>query len=402
MLDSAQKAIESAAKHLGLSDDEKNILLKSEAEHEFEIKVSNGNTYKAYRVQHNSALGPYKGGIRFHPEVNLEEVRALATLMSIKTAAAGLPLGGGKGGVAVNAKELSETELEEIAREYVKQLYPHIGPENDVPAPDVNTNAQIIDWMTDEYSKQTGDETRASFTGKSIDKGGSEGRNAATGRGGVISLKEVLKNVGKIDDPITMVVQGYGNVGSFFATLAQKEFPNWKLIAVTDSSGGPYNADGLDAEGLYQFKKQYKKLSKFEENDVTSINNDELLSLDTDVLVLAGLGDVIDEYNMKSVKAKFILELANGPVNDVAHDYLVNQGVTIIPDVLANAGGVIVSYLEWVQNRKQEQWSEEKVNAELERYMVKAIDDAYNYSNEEGVSLKEAAFSLAIKRILGR
>jgi glutamate dehydrogenase/leucine dehydrogenase len=400
MLETAHQLIKRAATRLGLTGEQLEHLLEAEAEHEFEIELSSGKKHKAYRVQHSSKRGPYKGGIRFHPDVNLDEVRALATLMSIKTAAVGLPLGGGKGGVSVNPKDLSPEELEELARKYAAHLTPHIGPDKDVPAPDVNTNATIMDWMVDEFQKQTGDTTRASFTGKSLGKGGSLGREAATGRGGVIALGEILKELAPEKDMVTIAVQGFGNVGSFFATVGAESHPNWRFVAVTDSTGGPHKAEGLNAADVAAFKKTKGSLQAYQTDGTKTISNDDLIGLDVDVLVLAGLGDVVDEVNMKTVKAKIILELANGPLSGAADDYLTEQGALVVPDVLANAGGVIVSYLEWVQNRANEQWTEEKVNQELEKYMAPAIAQAYDYAQTEHTSLKEAAFVMAIRRIL--
>ena len=400
MLETAHEFIQRVGKKLGLEPSDIEFLLKAEKEHVFEIELSTGKKHKAYRVQHSSKLGPYKGGIRFHPEVDLDEVRALATLMSLKTAAVGLPLGGGKGGISVNPKELSHKELEELSRKYAKHLTPHIGPEQDVPAPDVNTNATIIDWMVDEYEKETGDQSRAAFTGKSIDKGGSLGREAATGRGGVLALREILKLIGN-KDSLTVGIQGLGNVGSFFGEIAEDEEPSWQLIAATDSSGGISDAFGLSASELDDFKKQGNKLIEYKSDSSVSITNDQFVSEEVDVLVLAALGDVVTEKNMKDIKASIILELANGPVNDKAYDYLTGKGVLVIPDVLANAGGVIVSYLEWVQNRKSEKWEEAKVNQELENYIVKAVKEAYEFGQQNKMSLKEAAFALAIRRILG-
>lgn len=400
MLETAHKTIKRAAKRLGLNDKELATLLQADAEHVFDIRLSSGRTHKAYRVQHSTTLGPYKGGVRFHPEVNLDEVRALATLMSIKTAAVGLPLGGGKGGVAVNPKELSPKELEELARKYAAHLSPHIGPEKDVPAPDVNTNAAIIDWMVDEFQKHTGDTTRASFTGKSLGNGGSRGREAATGRGGVIALSEILKEQGHTDESVTIAVQGFGNVGSFFSTIAETEQPDWRLVAATDSRGGLYRPEGLHALELAVHKKQHLSIQDFHALAAKPISNKDVVGLNVDILVLAALGDAITKDNMHDVKAKVILELANGPISEAAYDYLTKRGVIIVPDVLANAGGVIVSYLEWVQNRAQEEWPEDKVNKELEKYMVRAIDSAYVYSRKHDLPLKEAAYDLGIRRIL--
>lgn len=400
MLATAHELIQRVGKHLKLTDEQINYLLNTDAEHAFEITLGNGKTHQAYRVQHNNALGPYKGGIRFHPEVDLDEVKALATLMSLKTAAVGLPLGGGKGGVAVNPKELSSAELEELARKYAAALAPHIGPDKDVPAPDVNTNAQVIDWMVDEFEKQTGDTTKASFTGKSVGNGGSLGRDAATGRGGVIALRELLKLMGHGKKDFTVGIQGFGNVGSFFGVIAEDEQPQWLLTAATDSSGGVTDAFGLSAKELDEYKKQGGRLNEYQSDSGATLTNEQFVGEEVDILVLAALGDVITEANMKDVKAKIILELANGPVSETAYEYLTKQGVIIIPDVLANAGGVIVSYLEWLQNRQGEQWSEDRVNDELERYLTKAVKDVYAYSEQHQLPLKEAAFAIAIQRIL--
>lgn len=399
MLQTAQHLIERVGKRLNLSDTQIGELLKIDAEHSFDIALDNGKTYQAYRVQHNNNRGPYKGGIRFHADVDFDEVRALATLMSFKTAAVGLPLGGGKGGVVVDPRSLSAAELEELSRKYVQGLHEHIGPEKDVPAPDVNTNGQIIDWMVDEFEKLTGDSTKAAFTGKSLHNGGSLGREAATGRGGVIVLRELLKKLGQSKQTITYAVQGFGNVGSFFGTVAQAEQPHWQIKAATDSSGGIYLQDGeLDAEKLATFKKEGGRLADYSKG--SEISNDDLTGLEVDVLVLAALGDAVTERTMMDVKAHIVLELANGPVNEVAFDYLSGKGVTVVPDILANAGGVIVSYLEWQQNMQAEQWDEVTVNKKLDTYLVTATDDIYARAEADGTTLKEAAFALAIERIL--
>ncbi len=399
MLKTAQQLITEAAQKLGLDKSSIDALLATDAEHQFEIKLNNGKKLHAYRVQHNNKLGPYKGGIRFHPDVDLDEARALATLMSLKTAAVGLPLGGGKGGVAVDPSELTEVELEEISRKYVQGLHKFIGPDKDVPAPDVNTNAAIIDWMVDEYQNLTGDTTKASFTGKSIKNGGSLGRDAATGRGGVIALSELLKYDGLSDQPMTFAVQGYGNVGSFFAVIAEK-YPNWKLVAASDSSSTVYSENGLDAKDLAEFKEANKRFSDYKKMGTKLLSSDEIISLDVDILVLAALGDAVNKDNMTQVKAKYIIEMANGPVDKEAIDYFTKNKVSILPGIIANAGGVIVSYLEWLQNKDKQHWSEEKVNNQLTEYMEKAVKNLVQVSKEPGVvNLPEAAFVIAIRRL---
>lgn len=396
MLDTAQKLIKDAGKKLGLSDKEIEELINTNAEHKFEIELSSGAKHQAYRVQHSNKLGPYKGGIRFHPQVDYDEVRALATLMSFKTAVSGLPMGGGKGGVTVDPRELSEEALEELSRKYVQGLHKHIGPDKDVPAPDVNTNAKIIDWMVDEYQNLTGDETKASFTGKSLKNGGSQGRDAATGRGGVIVLREILKKL-NISGPITIALQGWGNVGSYFALIGESEYPDWKLVAATDSSGGRLDTGGLSARALDKFKRSRGRLAEFDQG--RQISNEDLIGLDVDVLVLAALEDAVTNENTGQLKAKVVLELANGPVTYDAYKELSSNGIVDVPDILANAGGVIVSYLEWVQNRNGEQWPEDKVNRELENHLVEAADKVYSRMRKDKMTLKEAAFAEAIVKL---
>ena len=397
MLETAHSLIRRAGKKIGLNDSEIEQLIKIDAEHKFDITLDSGKSFPAYRVQHKNKLGPYKGGIRFHPQVDLDEVRALATLMSLKTAAVGLPLGGGKGGVAVNPKDLSKDELEELSRKYVQHLEPHIGPDKDVPAPDVNTNPTIIDWMVDEYEKLSGDKTKAAFTGKSIEAGGSLGRDAATGRGGVIALAELLKHQGKSDQKMSFAIQGYGNVGAFFAKIAQETQPNWRLIAASDSSATIINNAGLNAGELAGFKEAGQRFSDYKVGQTKSPEN--IISQPVDILVLAALEDAITEVNMKDVKAKYIVEMANGPINEAAYNYLTSQVITILPDIIANSGGVIVSYLEWLQNKNDERWPEDKVNHELEKYMKTAIDNLYKTAASEDVPLKDAAFMLALRRL---
>ncbi len=394
MLETAQKLISDNASRLGLSQDDIQKLLKVEKEHAFEIEHSNGKTYKAYRMQHNSKRGPYKGGIRFHHEVDLDEVRALATLMSFKTAAVDLPLGGGKGGIEIDPRGMSDEQLEELSRKYVQHLVDHIGPDKDVPAPDVNTNASIMDWMVDEFSKITGDTTRASFTGKSIGKGGSLGREAATGRGGLISLESVLKHLGKDKETLTVAVQGIGNVGYWFAKLAE-ENPNLKLIAVSDSRNTVTDENGLNIDDVLAWKKE-KGLETYGGQVSGSA---DILSTKADILVLAALGSVITEDNHQAVQAGIVLELANGPIDEAAHQPLYDRDVIIVPDIIANAGGVIVSYLEWKQNVEGEEWSEAKVNDILREYMENATEAMAETAAKQEVPFKDAAFELAIERL---
>jgi glutamate dehydrogenase/leucine dehydrogenase len=400
MLEGVHKQIREVGQKLGLDKQTIEDLIAPNAEHIFDIELNNGQTFKAFRVQHNNQNGPYKGGVRFHENVNLDEVRALATLMSLKTAAVGLPLGGGKGGVAVNPRNLSKEELEELSRKYVQGLHKHIGPDKDVPAPDVNTNATIIDWMVDEYEKLTGDSSHASFTGKSLSYGGSLGRDAATGRGGVIALRELLKHLGKSDEKITYALQGFGNVGQFFATVAQKEQPNWILQSVSDSSANLHSDKGLDAEDLAKFKQDGGRFSDYKNQEVKKSGPENFASQEVDVLVLAALEDAINKDNVEKVKAKYVVELANGPITNDAYKDLINKDIAILPDVVANAGGVVVSYLEWKQNKQNEKWSEEKVNAELEKYIKKAVDEMYKTSKDQNVPFKEAAFMAAMKNLL--
>lgn len=402
MLETAHAFIDDAAHHLGLSPEIIAALKKTDKEHVFDITLKNGKTFKAYRVQHNNARGPYKGGIRFHKDVTLEEVQTLATLMSLKTAAVGLPLGGGKGGVAVHPGDLTPGELEELSRAYVRHLHQHIGPKKDVPAPDVNTNPQIIDWMVHEYEQLSGDTSKASFTGKSIANGGSLGRDAATGRGGVLAFAELLRLEGAADRPLTYAVQGFGNVGSFFATTAAELHPNWKLVAASDSEASVSNPMGLSTKTLQDYKENHGRFKDYTEPGVKVGNNDELIACKADVLVLAGFEDTVTMKNVKTVHAQYIIELANGPVTGEAYDYLTKQGKTVMPDIVANAGGVIVSYLEWLQNLAHERWSVEKVNDQLADYMQKAVRAIYAQATEHKTSLKSAAFVVAIKQLLNK
>lgn len=399
MLETAHNLIRTVGKKLGLTPKQIDAIIEIDALHEFAITLNDGQTFPAYRAQHNNKRGPYKGGIRFHPGVNRDEVVALATLMSLKTAAVGLPLGGGKGGIQVDPKKLEPGQLEELSRAYVKGLQPHIGPDKDIPAPDVNTNAQVMDWMVSEYEAITGDTDKASFTGKSLENGGSKGRDAATGRGGVIALAELLKLVGEKKPQLTIGLQGFGNVGSFFASVAAKDHPSWLFTTVSDSGATLHNTAGLSMDEIAKFKSQRKAFRDYSDDGVAVTSADDIISADVDILVLAALDDAVNKTNAHQVKARYVVELANGPVNEAAYEIVTKAGTIILPDIIANAGGVIVSYLEWVQNKKNEHWEEASVNTQLYDYMRKAVAAVYDISQRESVPLKDAAFRLALKRL---
>lgn len=400
MLQTAQATIREAATRLGYDEKVIEAVLEAEAEHIFEIEVK-GKKYPAYRVQHNSKMGPYKGGVRFHPGVTLDEVRALATLMSLKTAAVGLPLGGGKGGVAVDPRSLERDEVEELARRYARHLAPHIGSDKDIPAPDVNTNAEIIDWMVDEFEKTTGQEDKGSFTGKSMAKGGSAGREAATGRGGVIALVEYLREKDMLDQELTVGLQGFGNVGYFFAKVL-RDYPNLKLVSVASSRNSWTRPEGIDVTRVVDGADGLPRPEHLVDlQNVEAGPSEAVLAADVDILVLAALEDAIHDGNVHDVKARLLVELANGPVTQGAESVLLADGKVILPDVIANAGGVIVSCLEWQQNVAGERWGEDEVNRRLEEILVPATRGMMERAAREGVGLKQAAFEIALKRLLG-
>lgn len=398
-LSNARGIVRRSAKRIGLTPEQTEALITPAKRHQFTITLGD-TAVKAYRVQHNNKLGPFKGGIRFHPEVSLGEVEALAMLMSIKTAALGLPLGGGKGGVAIDPASLTEAELEHISREFVRGLHNHIGPDKDVPAPDVNTNAQIMDWMVDEFESLSGDVSKASFTGKSLENHGSAGREAATGRGGLIALKEILRLQEHTKGPLTVAVQGFGNVGYWFAQLAAQE-EQFKVVAVSDSKSTVMCEDELDVAAVMQAKYSARSVSDYAGQAVTVGGVDDIIAADVDILVLAALDDAVTNENVERVKATCVLELANGPVSDAAYQRLVEKGVLVIPDVLANAGGVVVSYFEWLQNLSSQHWTESRVNKELELTMQRATKEVYRYSKDADVNLKDAAVDIALRRIMG-
>ena len=376
----------------------------------FPIKKDDGSVenIQGYRVQHNNFLGPYKGGLRYHQSVDMEEVKTLAFLMMIKNAVVNVPFGGGKGGLEIDPKKYSEKELEIITREFAKALAPNIGPNIDVPAPDVNTNSKIMDWFEDEYSKVTGDKTKAVVTGKSLKNRGSAGREEATGLGGFFVLEKLVEKLG-FKKPLTVAIQGFGNVGSNMAGILHDN--GFKIVAVSDVKGGIYdsknNGFNIDLVRACRLEKGFLAgcycvgsvcdLAKKYDDGV--IDNDELLQLPVDILIPAALENVITKKNAKGIKAKIVFEMANGPTTAEADEILNKRGIIVVPDVLANSGGVTVSYFEWYQNMHQEKWGLEKVNQKLKEKMEKAFEEVWKIHEEKKVSLRMAAYILALKRL---
>ena len=366
----------------------------------FPVKMDNGTVknFHGYRVQHNNWRGPYKGGIRYHEQVDLDEVKSLAFWMTIKCAVGDIPFGGGKGGVEVNPKELSKTELEKLTRAFIQAIYKSIGPEKDVPAPDVNTTPEIMSWIADEYSKLVGKYSPAVVTGKPVDRDGSLGRAGATGMGGFYVLEELIKKL-NFDDrsKIRIVIQGFGNAGQQIARLCEKA--GYRIIAVSDSKGGIQIIPNskLNIDDVIQYKQQTGSVVGFSGTD--SITNKELLELDCDILIPAALENQITKDNAQNIKAKIILELANGPVTPEADDILYKRGVKVIPDVLANAGGVIVSYFEWYQNMHNEKWTEEEIYDKLKEKMVNAFNEVWQVAEDKNINYRDAAYLIALKRL---
>ncbi len=366
------------------------------------LKVK-GKTYKAFRIEHNNARGPFKGGIRFHPNVSEDEVRALATLMSLKCAVAGIPYGGGKGGVIVDPAKLSKEELKLLSQEYAKLAASFIGPWRDVPAPDVNTDGQIMSWMLEAYENETGFQAPATFTGKPIELGGSLGRTEATGQGGAYVLDTYLKRNYKSQitnrKSVTIAVQGFGNVGYYFAKFATEM--GYRVVAVSDSSSGIYDKKGLDINALGKFKDEGGSFKDYKlRPGMKLITNAELLELPVTVLVPAALENAITKENMKKISAEVIFEMANGPTTGEADEYLFKRGVEILPDILCNSGGVTVSYFEWVQNLSGYYWTKERVNEELKKTITKAFTDIESIKKEKKISYRRAANYLSLKRII--
>ena len=409
-----KKLIESISKIISIEDNVKSVLLNAEKniEKNIEITLDNGKKEKfhAFRVQFSSVRGPCKGGIRFHHEVDLEEVNTLAALMSIKCAVVNVPFGGGKGGVTINPKKYSKKEIEKISRAWVQAMFDDIGPKQDIPAPDMYTNPQIMSFMMDEYENIANEKSPSSFTGKPLDLGGSEGRLTATAQGGVFVLEEFIKMRQMKPQKTKVAIQGFGNAGANAAMILHSL--GYIIVAITDSKGGLYSKNGLDPHKILSMKniKGYVTsvycegsicdLDALHRDDTKVITSDEVLSVDCDVLIPSALGGVITEDNAHDVKASIILELANGPTTLEADDILQENNCIVIPDVLANAGGVTVSYFEWVQGNIGYYWEEEEVRKKLHRIMTKAFHDCLALSQTYNINLRKASFALGIMKIV--
>lgn len=392
----------------------------------FPLKRDSGKIeiVRGYRVQYNNLLGPYKGGLRFHEGVDMDEVKSLAFWMMIKNAVVDIPFGGGKGGIEIDPRKLSEKELERLTRQFTRELAPNIGPDIDVPAPDVNTNARIMDWMVEEFKvqsldsardkskkfkvKYTENELKAVVTGKSVKNGGSLGREEATGLGGYFVLEQLIKRMG-LRKPLTVAIQGFGNVGSHIAQLLSKN--GYKVVALSDSKGGIFDkkAIGFNVDLVKKCKEEKGFLAdcycidsvcdSAKKKDGTVISNEKLLELPVDILIPAALENVVTGENAGRIKAKIIFEMANGPVSAEADEILNKKGILVVPDVLCNSGGVTVSYFEWLQNIKGERWSLEKVNKNLKSKMKNAFEEVWKIHQDKRVDLRISAYILALQRL---
>lgn len=409
VLDDARSRLEFIYKRLDASADAQQRLSHPQRviEAAIPVRMDDGSlqVFQAWRVQYDMTRGPGKGGIRFHPDVDAEEVTALSFWMAIKCAVVNLPYGGAKGGVRVDPKKLSRMELERLSRGYIRAMYDVIGPDTDIPAPDVNTNPTIMGWMADEYSNIARGQYPAVITGKPLGLGGSQGRVASTGEGALQVLKIWTDRNDLDPKKMTVAVQGFGNAGYYFACAAMNL--GFKVVAVSDSKGAVYSEKGLDIHAIWKHKHKTKELkgivyseeSVEQEKNVDHLDNDELLKLDVDVLALAALENQITQDNAQDVQAKLLLEIANGPVTSKADTILADRGIPVLPDVLVNTGGVIVSYYEWIQNRTGDYWTEDKVSERMRERIQHEADRCFKLAEDEGISVRNAAYMQGIRRI---
>jgi glutamate dehydrogenase (NAD(P)+) len=386
------------ADRLELADEKREVLASSYRELAVQVplRMDDGRlvVYRGYRVQHNGARGPYKGGIRFHESADLDEVRALAALMTWKNALIDVPFGGAKGGVQCEPGVLSGSELERLTRRFTSMISYIIGVNRDIPAPDMGTNAQTMAWMMDAYGQKYG-YTPGIVTGKPVELGGSPGREEATGRGVVICAREAAKKLGQQFRDASMVIQGFGNVGYWAAKLASEA--GARVVAVSDVAGGAYNPNGLDIEAVARHLGDELSVTSYREAD--AVENDELMELECDILIPAAIQGVIHSGNADRIKAKLLVEAANGPTSPIADGMLRERGIPVVPDILANAGGVTVSYFEWVQNIQQFRWDLDQVNFELKKRMTKATQQVFARAEGQSTSLRDAAFDIAVERV---
>jgi glutamate dehydrogenase (NAD(P)+) len=398
------EVLEKSAKMLSL--DENDYIAIKYPERELKVSVpvrmddGSVRVFEGYRVQHSSSRGPCKGGIRYHQNVDIDEVKALAAWMSFKCAVVNIPYGGGKGAVKVNPKELSKRELENLTRRYTAMILPLIGPESDIPAPDVNTNAEVMGWIMDTYSMFKGYTVSGVVTGKPIEVGGSLGRKEATGRGVMLITKEILHRMGNPVIGAKIAIQGMGNVGSVTAGLLYNE--GCKIVAVSDVSGGLFNSKGLDINAVLRYLagSPHNLLKDYNAEGVKHITNEELLTCDTQILIPAALENQINERIANEIKAKIIVEAANGPTTVEGDRVLDARGIKVVPDILANAGGVVVSYFEWVQNIQSLTWDEEEVSRTLEKIMIRSFNEVWDRAGKNDTTLRIGAYMVAVDRIV--
>lgn len=397
------KQLDRAAGLLGYKEDDYKALKYPERELVVSIPVEMDDgrveVFTGYRVQHCSSRGPCKGGVRFHPDVDLNEVKALAAWMTWKCALVNIPYGGAKGGVCCDPTKLSKNEIKKITRRFTAMILPLIGPEKDIPAPDVNTNPEVMGWMMDTYSMFKGFAVPGVVTGKPIEVGGALGRKEATGRGVKYMARQLASKLGKELKDFTVAIQGFGNVGSTAAKLLKDD--GAKIVAVSDVTGGKYCENGLDISDVTTYVAAAEgTLKGYRKDGVQDITNNELLELDVDLLIPAALENQITRDNVNNVRAKYIIEAANGPINYEADKILEDKGVIVIPDILSNAGGVIVSYFEWVQNIQSLLWDEDHTNTMLKRIITRSFDEVWNLSREKGISPRMAAYLIAVARVV--
>ncbi len=387
-----------AAGLMGLSENMQRLLLVPEREVKAQVSIERDNgeiaTFIGFRIQHDSARGPMKGGLRYHSEVDEDEVLALATLMTWKTAVVNIPYGGAKGGISVNIKDLSPGELERVTRKFIDEIHDMIGPDKDIPAPDMGTNAQVMAWIMNQYQKYHGFNP-ACVTGKPVELHGAEGREEATGRGVAILTKVMLERLKQDVSGTTIAMQGFGNVGSFASRFLHEM--GAKIVGVTDATGGVWNSEGLDIPALFQYARDRGSVAGFAE--AKSLSNEELLSSKVDVLIPAALGGVLTAENADYVQAKYIVEAANNPTTPQADEIFHKREIIVLPDILANAGGVTASYFEWVQNRQHFKWELARVRKELDQILQAGLEKAWKIAEDKKIPLRTAAYLLGIGRV---